>query len=100
MRTYSKSLYSSAQRKWCKNYERVTTFEPLMCDYEAGNQTFLQAARFSVDWFAGWSSDAHLTVGDNIPGAYEYWMSEVALPAPSRDFEPMGRTTSGAIGMP
>lgn len=59
------------QRAWCKLYKDETTFEPLMDDFLAGNKSFLEAARFSVRWFGGWSSDAHLNISRNIPGADE-----------------------------
>jgi hypothetical protein len=67
-REYGDDLYTEAQRQWCLRYERETTFEPLMCDYEAGNQSFVEAARRSVEWFEGWANDAHLNAGKDIPG--------------------------------
>jgi len=81
--------YSAAQKKWCEMYERETGFEPLMCDYEAGNEEFRIAAKKSNRWFESWSSDAllHITQ-DDPPGTPDTWMGE------------MGRTTSGAIGQP
>lgn len=67
----TKLRMNAAQRAWCKNYQEVTGFEPLMDDFLYGNETFVQAARLSVRWFEDWSSDAHLNVGRNIPGADE-----------------------------
>ena len=58
------------QKAWCKHYEQQTTFEPLMDDFLAGNESFLHCAKNSVRWFEDWSSDAHLAVM-NIPGADE-----------------------------
>ena len=55
------------QRAWCKHYEQHTTFEPMMDDFLAGNESFVAAAKASVRWFEDWSSDAHLAVM-NIPG--------------------------------
>lgn len=55
---------SPAQREWCKHYERETTFEPLMCDFKAGNESFEEAARKSLAWFESWASDAYLRASD------------------------------------
>ena len=62
---------NAKQRAWCKNYEKETTFEPLMDDFLYGNETFLHCARLSVRWFEDWSCDAHLNIGRDIPGADE-----------------------------
>lgn len=59
------------QRAWCKEYELATTFEPLMDDFLAGNETFVQAAKKSNHWFESWSSDAYLSISRHIPGEYE-----------------------------
>lgn len=59
------------QRAWCKNYKQQTTFEPLMDDFYDGNETFVQAAHKSNNWFENWSSDAYLAVSYHIPGADE-----------------------------
>lgn len=56
------------QRAWCKNYERETTFEPLMDDFLYGNESFVDAAKQSNSWFEQWASDAHLNITRNIPG--------------------------------
>jgi hypothetical protein len=55
---FPKKLYTEEQKAWCVNYEKRTTFEPLMDDYEAGNCTFQEAANYSVRWFEDWSIDA------------------------------------------
>lgn len=66
---FSRHLYNAAQKAWCQRYECETTFEPLMCGYEAGEITFVQAAKESIRWFEGWSNDAHLRASDGtIPG--------------------------------
>ena len=62
---------TKAQREWCKEYELATTFEPLMDDFLYGNETFVQAAKKSLNWFESWSSDAFLAAGRHIPGADE-----------------------------
>lgn len=70
---WTASHYSKKQAEWCRMYERETTFEPLMCDYEAGNESFVEAAKMSISWFESWSCDAHLRVGDHhIPGARRF----------------------------
>ena len=50
--------YTKRQKDWCKNYQDTTTFEPMMGDFEEGNETFQKAARRNVLWFESWSSDA------------------------------------------
>ena len=60
---------NAKQRAWCKNYQEVTGFEPLMDDFLYGNESFVHAERNSVRWFEDWSNEAHLNVGHNIPGA-------------------------------
>ena len=71
---YPKRLYTAKQKAWCIRYQDETTFEPLMGDYEAGNETFVKAAKKSLLWFEDWSSDAYLraSAGD-IPGEAEAW---------------------------
>ena len=62
--------YSAAQIAWCQKYYAETGFEPLMCDFEAGNETFYEAARKSVGWFEDWANDALRRVtADEIPGS-------------------------------
>lgn len=56
------------QREWCERYEKETTFEPLMDDFLAGNESFEKAAQDSIRWFEDWSSDAHLNISRDIPG--------------------------------
>lgn len=60
----TKKVYTADQRRWCENYEDRTGFEPLMEDFEAGDETFAQAAQKSVVWFEDWSSDALLFISD------------------------------------
>ena len=59
MRKYSKRKYTQAQINWCKNYEFITGIEPMMCNFEAGEQTFQEAASWNVHWFEDWMHDAH-----------------------------------------
>ena len=61
------TLLTPKQRSWCRRYEQQTTFEPLMDDFLAGNESFLEAARNSVWWFTEWSNEAHCKIR-NIPG--------------------------------
>lgn len=67
--TTKKLRMTKEQRAWCKNYERETGFDPLMDDFLYGNESFVEGALKSVRWFEDWSSDAHLNIGRNIPGA-------------------------------
>ena len=103
---YPRNLYSAEQKAWCQKYQAETTFEPLMCDYVAGQQTFYEAARFSVDWFESWSSDAHLKIGTAVPGAEAALDAEIEAITWRRAASDGGvregwnRTTSGAIGQP
>lgn len=62
--------YDDRQREWLNYYEHETGFEPMMGDYEVGNQTFVEAALVNIDWFESWSSDAlsHVS-GKTIPGS-------------------------------
>ena len=55
-----KNRYTKKQREWCDNYQNETTFEPLMDDFEAGNETFQKAAWRSVRWFEDWKTDAFM----------------------------------------
>lgn len=67
---FAAGKYDAAQKAWCKKYEYETGFEPLMCDYEAGNEKFHEAARKSIVWFEDWSSDALLKITRcRLPGA-------------------------------
>lgn len=60
--------YTSEQRAWCEAYEKLTGFDPLMCDFEAGNESFITAAKNSKKWFEDWSSDMLRSIPD-MPGA-------------------------------
>ena len=62
------AVMTAEQKAWCKLYEQQTTFEPLMDDFLAGNETFVAAAKKSNYWFESWSSDAHLAISRHIPG--------------------------------
>ncbi len=68
----AKSKMNAKQRKWCRMYQETTTFEPLMDDFEAGEETFREAALKSILWFEHWSGDAirditNLPEGDDAP---------------------------------
>lgn len=54
MRAYSKKLYSTEQRNWCRWYECVTGFEPCMGEYEAGQKTFNEMVEWNHWWFNAW----------------------------------------------
>lgn len=58
------NVYTKEQRHWCRNYQEQTGFEPLMSDFEHGNESFKEAAKTSVDWFENWASDALLFITD------------------------------------
>jgi len=67
---FDTTKYSAAQIAWCHKYYGETGFEPLMCDFEAGNETFYEAARKSVGWFEDWATEKLLRVtADAIPGS-------------------------------
>ena len=58
---------SAKQKAWCKAYENATTFEPLMDDFLANNESFARAAEKSRDWFESWMNEAFRGIPD-IPG--------------------------------
>jgi hypothetical protein len=37
---FPKGKYTKEQREWCVLYEARTGFDPMMDDFEAGNETF------------------------------------------------------------
>ena len=57
MRKYSKRLYTPEQRAWCEEYERETSFEPVMGDFEAGLQTFAEAKDWNLRWLVAWAKE-------------------------------------------
>lgn len=62
--------YDAQQREWCVAYEAETGFDPMMDDYEAGLQTFAEAAVSSLRWYEDHTSDAHLRISSKtIPGS-------------------------------
>lgn len=65
--------YNAQQRDWCVAYEAETGFDPMMDDYEAGLQTFAEAAVSSLRWYEDHTTDAHLRISSKvIPGvAYD-----------------------------
>ena len=50
--------YNLEQVAWCNKYETITFFKPIMDEFEAGNETFQQAALRNVQWFEAWSAYA------------------------------------------
>lgn len=61
--------YNARQRAWCARYLHQTTFDPLMDDYEAGNESFVSAAKKSAQWYEDHTNDAYLRITDGcIPG--------------------------------
>lgn len=59
---------SAKQTAWCKAYEDATTFEPLMDDFLAGDETFAQAAQKSRHWFNDWVVEAFHRLPDTPEG--------------------------------
>lgn len=67
---WTAACYDDRQRAWCARYEHETGFEPLMDDFEAGNQTFVEAAQASTRWYEDHTNDAYLRITDGaIPGS-------------------------------
>ncbi|CAE6820399.1 hypothetical protein R70006_06170 [Paraburkholderia domus] len=65
---FLKGKYTQAQQAWCENYEARTGFDPLMDDFEAGNESFYEGATKSVSWYEDHSNDALLSISNAIPG--------------------------------
>lgn len=53
----AKRKFTKKQSEWCKFYQRQTSFEPLMDDYLAGNESFAQAAAGSIEWFSDYANE-------------------------------------------
>ena len=49
--------YSAAETGWCKMYEQITGFEPLMDDFEQAMAEFATSARNSIDWYENHTTD-------------------------------------------
>ena len=62
LRGFNRSKYTDEQWNWCLEYERITDYEPMMCDFEAGCHSFYDAVRLSVDWYESHTSDAHIQI--------------------------------------
>jgi hypothetical protein len=60
--------YTKVQQAWCENYEARTGFDPMMDDFEAGNETFHQAAQKSIRWFEDHAADALNAISRYVPG--------------------------------
>lgn len=55
--SYPLDRFTSAQLRWCRWYEAETGFEPVMCDFVAGNQSFEEAATWNLWWFKAWTTE-------------------------------------------
>ena len=67
-KTMPKVRMTKEQRAWAKLYREQTTFAPMLDDFLAGNESFVDAARKSNRWFEDWANDAHLNISRHIPG--------------------------------
>lgn len=64
MTVYSKKA-TPAQRRWLKDYESATTFEPMYQeDLDSGEKTFAEIARDNIQWFQRWFGDAMNAIPD------------------------------------
>ncbi|WP_413216038.1 hypothetical protein [Paraburkholderia kururiensis] len=61
-------VFALQQREWCVLYEARTGFDPMMDDFEAGNETFYQGAAKSVRWFEDHAADALNAISRDVPG--------------------------------
>lgn len=62
-----KVVMSKARKAWCAEYERATSWEPLMDDYLAGNESFMEAANHSIQWFRDWAQETSSTIERGLP---------------------------------
>jgi len=54
MAIYSKKM-SPAQKKWARNYQTETGFEPMYQeDFDAGKISFERLAQQNIKWFEDW----------------------------------------------
>lgn len=83
---YPKKLYSEDQKNWCSRYEADTGFEPLMDEYEAGNESFVDGAKRSLGWFSDWAEETHRKL-ENVPGAEAQFMRDLGLTANGQPLE-------------
>jgi hypothetical protein len=67
-RDYPETHYNPKQRAWCEQFERETGFEPMLDDYESGEKSFPEIAKFNIDWFELHSNDVLLRISGEIPG--------------------------------
>lgn len=68
MAGYDRTKYTDEQWAWCEKYESRTGFDPMMSDFETGEENFYQAAQKSIQWYESHSSDAYLAISANVPG--------------------------------
>jgi hypothetical protein len=56
------------QRKWLREYEETTMFEPLHLDeLLAGEMTFDEIARRNINWYEAHMRDAYNAISNNVP---------------------------------
>lgn len=48
-----------------------------MDDFEPGEKTFYEQARWNIDWFESWMVETHLAIQRNVPGEWEHLTAEV-----------------------
>lgn len=60
--SYPVDRFTSEQLHWCWWYEAETGFEPVMCDFVAGNQSFNDAKWWNIWWFEAWCKETQATV--------------------------------------
>lgn len=56
-RGYSRKLYSYSQAKWLDDYHTITSFEPMVDDYEAGNESIEECLHFNIEWLLSWAQE-------------------------------------------
>ncbi|MEW5512014.1 hypothetical protein ABGT16_05275 [Pseudomonas asiatica] len=67
---------TAEQRAWLQHYENTTGFEAIhQEELDSGEMTFAEVAQQNIDWFEAWSSDAHLQIQRNVPGALDDLLS-------------------------
>ncbi|TES61338.1 hypothetical protein E2P84_43705 [Burkholderia cepacia] len=59
--------YTVAQRAWCDTYHRETGFHPMMDSFEAGRETFHDAATRAIRWYETHSMEAHRLIQLALP---------------------------------
>ncbi|WP_321944454.1 hypothetical protein [Paraburkholderia tropica] len=78
---FRKGMYTPEQQAWCVLYEARTGFDPMMDDFEAGNETFYEGAQKSVRWFEDHAADAINAISRDVPG----WDAAFSAACDARD---------------